>query len=92
MPHLRFTLEEHLRQFVEGVVGEASVSHHKQVLQQFVGMYLCHHIVLSKHPFTIFQTCKLLLYLHILHPVYVTVVRHIEVAFLYMKGAVGGDI
>ena len=92
MPHFSLALEKYLGQFVEGIVGKSGVAHHEQVLQHLVGMYFRHHIILGKHPFTIVQTCEFLLYLHILHPVHVAVVRHIEIAFLDMQRTVGCHI
>ena len=69
MPYLRLALEEHLRQRVEGVIGDSGVAHHQQILQQLVHVHLCYHIILGEHPLAIVELGVFLLYLHILHPV-----------------------
>ena len=88
VPHLRLTLEEYLRQFVEGIVGKSGVPDHQEVLQHTVGMQLSHHIVLGEYPLTIVELGIFLLYLHVLHPVYVRLVRDGEVTLLHMQGTV----
>ena len=92
VPYLRLTLEEHLRQRVEGIVGETRVTYHQQILQQLVHVHLCYHIVLGEYPLAIVELGIFLLYLHILHPVYVRIVRHIEITFLHVQTAVGKHI
>ena len=69
MPYLCLALEEHLRQRVEGVIGDSGVAHHKQVLQQLVHVHLCYHIILGEHPLAIVELGIFLLNLHVLHPV-----------------------
>ena len=92
VPYLRLTLEEHLRQRIEGIVGESRIAHHQQVLQQLIHVHLCYHIVLGEYPLAIVELGIFLLYLHILHPVHVGIVRHIEITFLHVQTAVGKHI
>ena len=92
VPYLRLALEQLLRRFIKGIVGESRISYHQQVLQQIIDVHFCHHIILGQNPLAIIQLRKFLLYLHILHPVHITIVRHIKVTFLYMQGAVGKHI
>ena len=92
MPYLRLALEQLLRQFIKGIVGESRISYHQQVLQQIIDVHFCHHIVLGQNPLAIIELRKFLLYLHILHPIHITIVRHIKITFLYMQGAVSKHI
>ena len=92
VPYLRLTLEQLLRQFIKGIVGESRISYHQQVLQQIIDVHFCHHIVLGQNPLAIIELRKFLLYLHILHPIHITIVRHIKITFLYMQGAVSKHI
>ena len=55
-------------------------------------MHLSHHIVLGEHPLAIVQAGVLLLYLHVLDPVHIRIVRHVEITFLHMEGAVGKHV
>ena len=88
MPYLGLTLEEYLRQFIEGIVGKSGVPHHEQVLQHTVHMQFGYHIVFREHPFSVVEPGVFLLYLHILHIVHVGIVRHVEIAFLHVQRTV----
>ena len=88
VPYLGLTLEEYLRQFIEGIVGKSGIPHHEQVLQHTVHMQFGYHIVFREHPFAVVEPGVFLLYLHILHIVHIGIVRHVEIAFLHVQRTV----
>ena len=92
MPDLRLALEELLRQGIEGIIGDSRVSHHQQVLQELVDVQFGYHIVFREHPLAVVELGVLLFNLHVSNPVYIAVVRHVEVTFLYVQAAVGKHI
>ena len=86
------TLKQLFGQFVEGIVGDAGVTYHRQFLQEAGHFYLGEHIVDTQHPTAIGQLCELLHYLHILNPVDITLLRDGHLAALYLPAGVGQDI
>ena len=92
VPDLRLALEELLRQGIEGIIGDSRVSHHQQVLKELVNVQFGYHIVFREHPLAVVELGVLLFNLHVSNPVYIAVVRHVEVTFLHVQAAVGKHI
>ena len=55
-------------------------------------MQFGYHIVFREHPLAVVELGVLLFNLHVSNPVYIAVVRHVEVTFLYVQAAVGKHI
>ena len=86
------TLKQLFGQFIEGIVGDAGVTNHRQLLKEAGHLYLGEHIVDTEHPATIGQLCELLYHLHVLNPVDITLLRDGHLAALYLPTRVGQDI
>ena len=85
-------LEQLTGQFVEGIVVDAGVTNHRQLLKEAGHLYLGEHIVDTEHPTAIGQLCELLYHLHVLNPVDIALLRDGHLAALYLPTGVGQDI
>ena len=79
-------------QFIEGIIVDTRVTYHRQFLQEAGHLDLGKHIVDTEHPTAIGQLRELLHYLHILYPVYITLLRNGHLATLNLPTAIGKDI
>ena len=87
--HLGLTPEELLRHGIELIVRQSRRSYDEQVLQQLRGVDLGNHIVLREHPLAIVELGVFLIDAHVVNPVDVALLWHIEVDLAHMQRRVG---
>ena len=86
------TLKQLFGQFVEGIIVDTGVTDDGKLLQEVGQLEFGKHIIHAQHPVAIRQLRELLHHLHILHEVYIALLRDGHLAALDLPTAVGQDI